>query len=807
MTVENSAHATILNVDDHEASRYSKTRILRSAGYHVLDAASGNQALVLMRSHRPDLVLLDVKLPDIDGYEVCRRIRASPEVGTTPVLQTSASFVDLNARVRALEGGADSYLTAPFEPEVLIASVRALLRMRRAEHELLETREAFRATFEQAPVAIAHVAADGSWLRVNPRTLELLALPGKPATRFVECLPVAARAAVEAGLARLFADELETFVSEQSLVDAGGHATEVNLTASLAAAPGGGRYAIVLMEDLRERKRAESMLRSHETRLRDSEERFRQFADNSGDVLWIYDVETQGYEFISVAFEDVWGFPRAEVLEEPRRWLDAVYAPDREDVRASLECVLAGLTASTLYRVIRPDGALRWIDDRRFPIHQSDGSVRRVAGIAQDVTRARVAEEERAQLLTSERAARLEAEHSSQLKEQFLATLSHELRTPLHAILGWTHLLRRRKTGTDEIAEGLEVIERNARAQTHLISDLLDVSRIMAGKVQLESRAVELAEVVGAASEVLRPDAQAKSITLRTQLGALGESVLGDPARLQQIVWNLVSNAIKFTPSGGEVEVTLARRGRMAELTVRDTGQGIAPAYLPHIFERFSQGDPVLARKHGGLGLGLSIVHSLVELHGGRVHAHSEGEGRGARFVVELPLGRHAGAREHDGAPEEAAPAPSDADESRLLTGLRVLLVDDEESGREFVRRLLCDSGAEVRSVGSASEAVRAAGEFAPDVLVSDIGMPEMNGYELLHALRARTPAGVTPFPAVALTAYARDEDRRRAAREGYARHLSKPVGAAELLRALLDLAPKRTGTPISSASLSSTPR
>ena len=785
MSAEHSSRTTILNVDDHEASRYSKSRILRGAGYDVVDAASGGEALQLVKTVRPDVVVLDVKLPDIDGYEVCRRIRENPESASTLVLQTSASFVDLNARLRALDGGADNYLSAPFEPEVLIASVRALLRMRRAETELNETRQAFRATFEQAPVGIAHVAADGTCQRVNRRMLEQFGLSEKPEEPFVAWLPESERAEVEAGLARLFRGELEKFVSEQRLTDGDGEAIPVNLTAALVSGPSALRYAIVLVEDLRERKRAESLLLSQQRRLRDSEERFQQFADNSGDVLWIYDVQSKSYEFVSQAFESVWGFTGEVLMKEPVRWLEAVFPADRETVRSSLERVLDGSIATSLYRIRRPDGTMRWIDDRRFPIQDGDLPVRRVGGIAQDVTGARLAEEERAQLLTSERIARMEAEHSNQVKEQFLATLSHELRTPLHSILGWTQLLRLRRT--NEIDEGLEVIERNARAQAHLISDLLDVSRIMAGKIRLDAKLVDMHEVVTAACESLRPEAESKSVELSLQLEKVEDRVHGDAARLQQVVWNLVSNAIKFTPAGGVVEVMLLRRRSWIEVRVRDTGQGIAPDYLPHLFERFSQGDPAQTRTHAGLGLGLSIVRSLTELHGGRVHAKSDGEGSGSIFVVELPLAKLT-ADSADPVMAESGVRPAQ-EVVGFLAGLRILIVDDEPSGREFVRRLLSEGGARVHSVASGAEALDSLGEFDPDVVISDISMPEMNGYELLPALRARKPERKVPFRAIALTAYARDEDRRRASLAGYERHLSKPVGASELIETIVELA------------------
>jgi PAS domain S-box-containing protein len=780
MTMRGDPLATILNVDDTEGARYAKSRILRQAHFDVAEAGTGLEALTLARERRFDLVLLDVKLPDIDGYEVCRRLRADPHTATVAVLQTSASFVDLDSRVRALDGGADNYLTAPFEPEVLIASVRALLRLRTAESELHAARAAFRATFEESPIAIAHVGEEGRWLRVNERLLQLLLRSAPPEGSFLECVAPAERAAVELGLHRLLSGELATFGTELQLIDSVGNLHVVNLTAAPVLLGESGSYAILLLEDIHARKQAETALRSHQTALRESEERFRQFADNTRDVLWIYDRRARQYEYVSRAYSAVWEREPGTALEDAERWLEAVVPEDREAVRQSRD---EGTSkGAAVYRILRPDGEQRWIDDRTFSIPAADGGIGRIAGIAQDVTERMQAAEQLAQLLASERAARVSAEQSSQIKEQFLATLSHELRTPLNAILGWTQLLRQHDRSPAEFVEGLKVIERNARAQTLLISDLLDVSSIVAGKIRLEFDAVDLRALVATAVDGFRPDAQARGVELRVRLTALEEPFFADAARVQQIVWNLVSNAVKFTPVGGEVDVSLEPRSGVAEIRVRDTGEGIPPEFLPRIFERFSQADPSLSRSHGGLGLGLSIVRSLAELHGGRVHASSPGKGGGSTFIVELPLGPR---REHDA--ELAPPRREIALTGDALAGVRVLLVDDELDARELARQVLAECGADVCSVASASEALRAALEFDPDILLSDIGLPEMDGYMLLRAVRAQSSRRIT---AVALTAYAREEDRERALREGYQAHLPKPVEPRELVRTLAGFRP-----------------
>jgi signal transduction histidine kinase/CheY-like chemotaxis protein len=411
------------------------------------------------------------------------------------------------------------------------------------------------------------------------------------------------------------------------------------------------------------------------------------------------------------------------------------------------------------------------------------------AAIAVDNARlyaaSREAMQERTQLLESERSARLAAEQAGLVKDEFLATLSHELRTPLSAITGWVHILRRRYGDQQaELARGIDVIERSAQAQAQLIEDLLDMSRITTGKLSLALAPVSAARVTLAAVELLGLTAERAGVQLRTLVAADDPAtVSGDAARLQQVVANLLSNAIKFTPRGGQVRVMLRRTAAAAEIVVEDDGIGIAPAFLPLVFERFRQADGSMARRHGGLGLGLSIVRHLVELHGGTVRAESEGEGRGARFTVRLPLIQ---------APaSDAGPAPSDARamDRSALAGLCLLVVDDDETVRDMVARALEQHGAEVLLAGSAAEALVLLPGGRADVLISDLGMPDMTGFELLQRVRARPAGEGGDIPAIALTAFARDADRQRALAAGFQRHFRKPVPFPALVRAIQELA------------------
>ena len=378
---------------------------------------------------------------------------------------------------------------------------------------------------------------------------------------------------------------------------------------------------------------------------------------------------------------------------------------------------------------------------------------------------------------------RVEAEDANRLKDEFLATVSHELRTPLTPLLGWTHMLRHQKVSDAMLANALEIIERNVRAQTQIVNDILDVSRIMTGKLRLEINPTNLPPIVEAAVETVTPAAVGKQIRITTSLDPRLNAVHCDPDRLQQIVWNLLTNAIKFTAEGGEVDIAVKRRGGKAQIVVRDTGQGISAEFLPHVFDRFRQADSSYTRRHGGLGLGLAIVRHLVELHGGTVEAHSPGLGQGATFVVSLPLVDAIDSPPED--LEEAAGAAS----SRVLEDLRLLLVDDEPDTLEVLAMTLRHNGAQVRAVGSAAVAYEVAREWQPDVVISDIGMQEEDGYVFLGRIRSLGEERGGLVPAIALTAYASEEDRQRATLAGYQLHLAKPIDPAQLVMEILKLA------------------
>ena len=436
---------------------------------------------------------------------------------------------------------------------------------------------------------------------------------------------------------------------------------------------------------------------------------------------------------------------------------------------------------------LRKDGSRFWAHVTITALRDDTGRLRGFAKLTRDLTERKRTEAleasgaERETMLEAERNARLLAQRTARIKDEFLATLSHELRTPLNAILGWTQLLRSRGAVEPvDFSRAMEIIERNARAQVRLIDDLLDLSRIMSGRFRLDVQQVSLLEIVRGALDSIEPTAQTKGVRLESVLDPKSVIVSGDPARLQQVFWNLLSNAVKFTPKGGRIQVLLQRVNSHIEFSVSDTGIGIPAAFLPHVFERFSQKDSSTHREYGGLGLGLAICKQLVDLHGGSIQAKSMGEGHGATFVVTLPLiilgkERESNPRVHPTAVDlsEAVPLPS-------LDGVRVLVVDDEADALELIRRVLQTQGALVTTARSGEEALRLLGSHTPDALISDIGMPGMDGYQFMRRMRAAEPKE-RRMPALALTAFARPEDRKNAILAGYHAHLAKPFDMAEL--------------------------
>ena len=616
----------IVVVDDNPASLYSTVRILKSVGFTVIEAATGAEALAAAEQPDVGLVILDINLPDIDGFEVCRRLRARGHTAYLPIVHLTATYMAHDDMDQGLNAGGDSYLTHPVEPQALIATVRTLLFARQADMIRRTTDARFRTVFQLASSGIALMDPDLVYLDVNP---EFCKIAGRDRADII------------------------------------------------------GKGCI--------------------------------------------DMLPPGNEFLCKQLH--------QSLKDFGRW-------------------------EGMMPIHRPDGTVSEVEWR---IVGDNGHGARI-GIATNVT-------EREKLLASERAARTEAERSNQLKDEFLATLSHELRNPLNAMLGWAAVLKRKNITPQMLEQGLDAIERNSRVQSHLIGDLLDFAGIRFGKMRIDLEALLPVRAVQSAVEVVSSQAQIKGVELKLHVGDQESYVMADDSRLQQIVWNLLSNAIKFTPAGGRVDVFAQAHGNFYEIAVSDSGKGIDPQFLPQIFERFSQQETGTGKSFAGLGIGLTIVKHLVDIHHGTITVDSAGVGQGATFRVRLPI--------TDRRPDQA---PADA--TSRLKKVQVLVVEDDADARALIVRILAEAGAQVSDAASAEAAMKHIRDKPPQVLVSDIGMAQLDGYQLVRNLRSQG-FDADRLPAIALTAFTRLQDRDDALSAGFQAHLAKPVRAEALIAAV----------------------
>lgn len=668
---------TILHIDDNETNRYVVTRILQNAGFRVIEAATGTEGLESVSEQQPDLVILDVKLPDLGGFEVCRQIKSNPETTFIPVLHLSASFIQSQHKVEGLESGADAYLAQPVEPIELVATVRSLLRIRRAEELALSSAREWQTTFDAIHDSVCLVDQNGKILRCNRAMSQLL---GKPLNEIL------------------------------------GQVHHELIKASLGCGDGS------------------CFRRANQSHQRQ-----------------VLELQSQG------------------------RWFAKTIDPvlDENDTFTGAVCILSDITDRKQSEALLQD--------------QNNRLNRLMVSLQQQTE---------------------QAQQANRIKDEFLAVLSHELRSPLNPILGWTKILQKNHQNETKTQYALDTIERNAKLQTQLIEDLLDVSRILRGKLSLNTTPVSLAFTIQAALETVKLAAEAKSIQIQTEVAPNVGQVLGDSGRLQQVVWNLLSNAVKFTPQGGQVQVLLAQieQERLsarehlqfypplpsppqnpmpyAQITIRDTGKGISPDFLPYVFDYFRQADSTTTRRFGGLGLGLAIVRHLIELHGGTVHAASAGEGQGAIFIVKLPI-IVAASQNQD--------THLSQNHSELnLDGLNILFVDDDQDSREMVTFLLEEHGAKVTQADSASNALHSLSQTEFDLIISDVGMPDIDGYEFVQQIRQQYPRQLGTVPAIALTAYASDSDRQQALAAGFQSHLSKPIEPDLLMQTILTLLRKK---------------
>ncbi len=536
--------------------------------------------------------------------------------------------------------------------------------------------------------------------------------------------------------------------------------------------------------DITERKQVEEKIIAGQTRLRTALE-----AGRMGS--WDLDLRT-GVLTTTDTCKAIYGRTPQDSFSY-KELMNCIHQDDLDHWQSVVETAVSQVSDFEVeYRNHWLDDSLHWVLVRGTCTADESGKAVAVAGVSVDITERKQIEEERERLLEREQQARAAAEQANRLKDEFLATVSHELRTPLNAMMGWAVMLRSGKLDEKTAARALETIERNTRSQSKLIEDLLDVSRIISGKLRLDIQDIELIPILHAAVDVIRPAAEAKEIDLQVMLDPSVSRIAGDSSRIQQIIWNLLSNAVKFTPQKGRVEIQLKQTGSQVEILVSDTGKGISAEFLPQVFDRFRQADNSTSRLYSGLGLGLAIVRHLVESHGGRVCAESLGDGLGATFRVKLPAlvdaAQTTGAGDSSVSIYPATQSWPSGQHPPSLQGLRVLVVDDEIDGREMLRKVLIDCQAQVTTCASASEAFDLLKSYKPDVLVSDIGMPGEDGYTLIKRVRALEPEFGGQIPAIALTAYTRMEDRLQALAAGFQIHASKPIEPADLIVAVATL-------------------
>ncbi|MFN6529177.1 response regulator [Nostoc sp. ChiSLP03a] len=718
----------ILLVDDKLENLLALEAILEKLGENLVRATSGEEALRCLLHQDFAVILLDVQMPGMDGFETATLIRNRGRSRHTPIIFLTAFSTSDQMLFKGYALGAVDYLLKPLDPNILTSKVTVFV-------ELFKKTEA-----------------------IKQQTAQLVAV---------------------------------------------------------------------------------------NTELRQSEERFRSLSTCS--PVGIFETDTEGNcKYTNPRYQIICGLKAAESLE--KRWLESVHPEDRERAIASWSAYICeGREYSEEFRFQAAHGNIRWVQVRSSPMLSSQGDLLGYVGTLEDITERKQAEEVRAQVIR-EQTARHEAEAANRMKDEFLAVLSHELRTPLTSMLGWSKILRTKKLDEKATSRALEAIERNAISQMQLIEDILDVSRIIRGQLRLNVSAVNLLTVMEAALEAVRPLAEPKDIQLNTLLDTSIGSVYGDPARLQQIVWNLLTNAIKFTPKGGRVEVRLSKhfgfsisdfgvgatsttistsqsnnlrfesdsenldsanidesnnlkskiqnlKSQYAQIEVIDTGVGISSEFLPKVFERFRQADSTTTRSHNGLGLGLAIVRHLVELHKGAIFAESLGTGQGATFTVRLPL-----LQDNKGSKvsREATGEISSPVASTPLAGLRVLVVDDEADTRNFLSFMFEEYGAFASAVASVDEALVVLEQAKPDILISDIGMSEQDGYTLIRKLRSLEPEKGGRIPAIALTAYTREEDRLEALSAGFQQHLSKPIDPNKLISAVANILKLPIEVPVS---------
>ena len=712
----------ILMVDDSPTNLLALESILRAPDRNLIRASSGEDALRYLLDHEAAVVLLDVYMPGIDGLQTAELIRGREKSRDIPIIFLTANTTGQSLLSRGYSLGAVDYIVKPVDPAILKSKVAVFVELFKKTREI--KRQAGLLQQKNQELENANLER----LRMLIELGQELAAQHEPAT-----------------VLQKFCRSTQKIIDAESvtvaMLDPDGHTVRHFFRCrGEGEILNEGEISPAIQMAL-----ARVTAENYPVRLNEADELFLEVEDE---------------------FSSLRSFLGAAITSASATcgWFYLVNKRNADEF-SEADCRLAATLATQV--AVAFENATLYAEAQH---HATE--------LRMEMAVRKQAELERARLLVREQAARAEAEAANRNKDEFLATLSHELRTPLTAILGWGHLMRHKGLNESEFARGLDTIERNARAQSQLIDDLLDVSRIITGKLQIDRGPVDLAKVIEAAYDSIRPGAEAKAISFETQLNGCDCFVLGDSNRLQQIFWNLFSNAVKFTPRGGNVNVAVTLAESRVNIRVTDTGIGIDPDFLPFIFDRFRQADGSTTREHGGLGLGLAIVRHLVELHYGRVYVESEGGNLGTTFTITLPIARiDVAAPRPNGDPSPCeSDKPGAAHSAELLQGVKVLVVDDEADSRDLLTTILTQCGSDVRCSESAAAAMKTFDEWNPDLLVSDIGMPNEDGYSFIRKLRELESRRAKEIPAVALTAYATDDDRSQALSAGFQLHVAKPI-------------------------------
>ena len=746
--------ANVLLVDDRAENLLAMETILADLGQNLICAASGSEALRYLLVEDVALILLDVQMPGLNGFDLAELIRERERTQHTPIIFISAVSCDQQYIFKGYSLGAVDYLTKPVEPEILKSKVRFFTKLFHQNQEI--KRQA--ALIERANIELDSLNSELE-ARVLRRTAQLETANRELENEIAVRKQSEARLATEHAITRTLADSDDLETAAGQILKAFCEHLQADVSCLWFLNETGNALSCVRVETM----------------------------DSAGDVS----------SFISesrrIELSRGMGLPGKVWAKNAPIWV--ANTVDNEKFPRAKFAAAVGLHSAVgfpikigkeFYGVIEIFTRRPLLSDQHLlNMLEAIGSE-----IGQFIQRKRV-EAERENLLLREKHLREQAETASRLKDEFLATVSHELRTPLNAILGWGQILQTKEFEPEEQDHVLETIFRNAKSQAQLIDDLLDASRLITGNILLNLSPTEVIPIIEATLDVVRPSAEAKKISLSTAYHAEVETaVTCDPHRLQQMIWNLLTNAVKFTPQGGNIEVKLEQSDEAVRIVVSDTGQGIEPEFLPFVFDRFRQADSTSTRAHGGLGLGLAIVRHLAELHGGSVRAESDGMGKGATFSINLPRSWVISA------PVESLREESNGNGQNNgfnieLGGVRVLIVDDDADTCEMLTFALNQWGAQARASGSVTEAFTSIDEWRPDVLLTDINMPGEDGYSLINRLRSLTPEKGANIPAIALTAMARPEDSEQALSAGFQLHLAKPVDIEELAEAIANLTKK----------------